>query len=334
MRLLEYRFDLNGRSMNAKERSFDGFSEMELEWERVKSREREKVPMKNGTKGHNSSPFGNEIQFCFLFKSCYQSLCSFYHLHTSNPLRMTTSSQTEHERSISWSLSLYLTEPTSLPFLNSNPTLSKSIIFVGGLTDAPGTVPYIPSLVRTLHSIGWSLIMPTLSSSLGGYGQASLEGDAQEIQLLLCHLKKQQVILMGHSTGCQDLMTYLSKDRPQKVKGVILQAPVSDRDDFNCRNPDGSEELELATKLVKEGKGHQLLPRDISSDSENGSEDLKGNTNLIINPAFTAYRYHSLFSKNGDDDFFSNDLSDEELKERFEPILKRGKVLALLGEDE
>jgi hypothetical protein len=34
---------------------------------------------------------------------------------------------------------------------------------------------------------------------------------------------------MGHSTGCQDILLYLKKNKPtQKLKLILLQAPVSD----------------------------------------------------------------------------------------------------------
>jgi predicted alpha/beta hydrolase family esterase len=37
-----------------------------------------------------------------------------------------------------------------------------------------------------------------------------------------------EIIIMGHSTGCQNALLYLAHRKDPKVKGVILQAPVSD----------------------------------------------------------------------------------------------------------
>ncbi len=37
-----------------------------------------------------------------------------------------------------------------------------------------------------------------------------------------------EIIIMGHSTGCQDSLLYLGQGKDPKIKGVILQAPVSD----------------------------------------------------------------------------------------------------------
>jgi hypothetical protein len=49
-----------------------------------------------------------------------------------------------------------------------------------------------------------------LSSSYAGWGTASLAGDAAELRTLLAHLTgvrgARRVVLMGHSTGCQDIV--------------------------------------------------------------------------------------------------------------------------------
>lgn len=46
-------------------------------------------------------------------------------------------------------------------------------------------------------------------------------------------LGKQKIILMGHSTGCQDAMQYLlTKHHQTPIHGAILQAPCSDREAF------------------------------------------------------------------------------------------------------
>ena len=49
-----------------------------------------------------------------------------------------------------------------------------------------------------------------LSSSYGGWGVASLAGDAEELRELLAHLTARRgvkrVVLLGHSTGCQDIV--------------------------------------------------------------------------------------------------------------------------------
>lgn len=42
-----------------------------------------------------------------------------------------------------------------------------------------------------------------------------------------------EIVLIGYSTGCQDSVFYMKHGRPDlrvRVKGVVLQAPVSDRE--------------------------------------------------------------------------------------------------------
>lgn len=88
-----------------------------------------------------------------------------------------------------------------------------------------------------------------------GYGTSSLHQDVKELDQLLDYLfsepslQQQQssnegstgkqvivedeVVLIGHSTGCQDSVFYMKHGRPdlkKRVKGVVLQAPVSDRE--------------------------------------------------------------------------------------------------------
>ena len=51
----------------------------------------------------------------------------------------------------------------------------------------------------------------------------------------------EKVVLIGHSTGCQNcvhFMTHVAEDIKRRVIGVILQAPVSDQE---CGEMDGSE---------------------------------------------------------------------------------------------
>ena len=85
-----------------------------------------------------------------------------------------------------------------------------------------------------------------------GYGTSSLRQDVDELDELLDHLvsearpphppsdvdgakiqPRDDIVLIGHSTGCQDSVFYMKHGRPdlrRRVKGVVLQAPVSDRE--------------------------------------------------------------------------------------------------------
>lgn len=70
-----------------------------------------------------------------------------------------------------------------------------------------------------------------------------------------------QVILVGHSTGCQKSVYYLSKRPNPIVKGVILLAPMSDfADMYQATEPKLYKKLvALASRMVAEGRAHELM---------------------------------------------------------------------------
>ncbi|SAM81654.1 uncharacterized protein UBRO_03273 [Ustilago bromivora] len=237
------------------------------------------------------------------------------------------------------SLQLYQKKPIALPYFDTNPDQPNSLIFVPGLTDTIGTIPYLPKLVHSIPQHGFSLVQPQLTCNLGGYGQCTLEGDAQEIAACVSHLRSTpkkrngKVVLMGHSTGCQDLVAYLlsstrATSAETRIDGAILQAPVSDREVYEQDRGAASDqvrnemdrELQHATQLVQSGQGAVLMPR---KDLESGSMPTdptdapidtngmsSGNASAVLTPAMTAYRTWSLRAKGGHDDFFSSDLED------------------------
>ncbi|GAQ88441.1 Predicted hydrolases or acyltransferases (alpha/beta hydrolase superfamily) [Klebsormidium nitens] len=179
---------------------------------------------------------------------------------------------------------------------------SKQAIFIGGLTDGLLATKYVEPLAHALGAIQWSLVQPLFSSSYTGYGVSSLDQDAQEIESLIKFLVNEEgsegVVLIGHSTGCQDIVHYLRVGGvcTRAVRGVILQGPVSDRE-YLATMPDTAKHLQLAEKMIAEGKKHALMPREASPEAP-----------------ITAYRYHSLASPGGDDDMFSSDLPQQTLE--------------------
>jgi pimeloyl-ACP methyl ester carboxylesterase len=118
---------------------------------------------------------------------------------------------------------------------------SKVLLFIAGLGDTFSTVPYVPDLAVALPA--WRVCHVQLSSSGKGWGMASLDEDCEEIGIAVNWAREQfklatgdgkvDIVLIGHSTGCQDVLHYLhtspSSPRPA-VQGAILQAPVSDRE--------------------------------------------------------------------------------------------------------
>ncbi|KAG6483176.1 hypothetical protein ZIOFF_059816 [Zingiber officinale] len=163
---------------------------------------------------------------------------------------------------------------------------------------------YLEPLSIALENEKWSLVQPLLSSSYLGYGTSSLDQDAVELDQLIGHLINKEnsegVVLLGHSTGCQDIVHYLRTNSAfsKAVRGVILQAPVSDRE-YRATLPETAEMIDLAAKMIGEGRAMDLMPREANPDAP-----------------ITAYRYHSLCAYTGDDDMFSSDLSDDQLRLR------------------
>lgn len=67
------------------------------------------------------------------------------------------------------------------------------------------------------------------------------------------------IILIGHSTGCQKIVYYLAKHARTKITGAILLAPMSD---YAAENKEGKyyhRALKSALSLKKKGQGDRLL---------------------------------------------------------------------------
>ena len=77
-----------------------------------------------------------------------------------------------------WALSTYASP--ALTMLDSSPGLPHALVVLPGLTDTLGSLPYTDALVRALHPLGVAVVLPQLSSGLGGWGVASVEADARE----------------------------------------------------------------------------------------------------------------------------------------------------------
>lgn len=79
-----------------------------------------------------------------------------------------------------------------------------------------------------------------------------------------CGAKK--IYLFGHSTGCQKIIYYLAQKNNQKsITGAILACPLSDwsiSQKYNDKKMMRRAEKK-ARELVKKGKPHELLPKNI-----------------------------------------------------------------------
>ncbi|EOR03513.1 hypothetical protein E3P92_03887 [Wallemia ichthyophaga] len=198
-------------------------------------------------------------------------------------------------------------------FLSGDKASAQVVVFVAGLTNTLLSVPYVAPLSEALEREGWGLCQLLTSSSGYGFAHGSLDRDVREISSALGELRKlgkQKIVLMGHSTGSQDVVHYLTADgQRERVDGCIAQAPVSDREGID----DGiRSHIPLALQMMKEGRADEAMPRDSCS--------------WFATP-ITAYRFHSLFAEGGQDDYFTSTLPDD----AFERVFSRLKApLALI----
>ncbi|KAK5016716.1 siderophore biosynthesis lipase/esterase-like protein [Cryomyces antarcticus] len=205
--------------------------------------------------------------------------------------------------------------------------IPNTLIWIGGLSDGLFTVKYTSTLAQALPP-DWSLVRPLLSSSYNGWGTSSLKRDVKELGKLVDYLRGMRkgavIVLMGHSTGCQDCIEYATgegaSERPP-IDGIILQAPVSDREAMIHMMPDQYRPTtELAQRWLDDGKGEDVLPNSATKA-------------FFDSTPVTARRWLSLASPNrdGDDDFFSSDLSTESLRKTFGALKRSTPLLVLFG---
>ncbi|GFF38475.1 UPF0613 protein PB24D3.06c [Aspergillus lentulus] len=262
---------------------------------------------------------------------------------------------------------------TLVTFEYTTSTVRKphSLVFVGGLGDGLATTSYMADLAHALHPTEWSLFTLTLTSSYQSWGLGHLDRDTNEIAQCLNYIKEYKterfgtsggsgkIALMGHSTGSQCVLHYLSRPNPHThtpafdpslehiermpLDGAIMQAPVSDREaiqwvlaeGFGDKTP--AEIRPVFEKLT-------VMAREATRDAEACTDVLLplAMTSLVY-PAHTplsARRFLSLTSPESplspsEDDLFSSDLSDEQLGKTFGMIreqgLLRGKLMVLFS---
>lgn len=200
-------------------------------------------------------------------------------------------------------------DSNNLVAFESDPSCPRKCILLGGLSDGLIPTPYAKELEQ--KALGWSLVQPILSSSYLGFGHGDLNRDSQELAQLLLYLKThhnaESVAMVGHSTGCQNSIHFLKQyaasddhddnDLTALIRVVVLQAPVSDREDAMTR-PEYQSNIDCAQSMLEQGKQDEMMPRS------------------AFWAPITAKRFLDLQDRLGADDFFSSDLSDEELVER------------------
>ncbi|KAF2126757.1 DUF1749-domain-containing protein [Dothidotthia symphoricarpi CBS 119687] len=215
------------------------------------------------------------------------------------------------------------------PHPSAQPT--NTLLFIGGLGDGLLTIPYPRHIAAALPPT-WSLCEVLLSSSYTGWGVGSLARDAMELGECVAYFKQRRgggkVVIMGHSTGCQDIMEYLvgeGKEGRPRVEGVVMQGGVSDREawgDYVAREGGRGafdNVVEMARRMVGEGRGGDVMP---------------SRENVVmqeLGAPMSAQRTLALLDKGGADDYFSSDLEDGVLEGTFGRIPGETVVCFLLG---
>ena len=131
-------------------------------------------------------------------------------------------------------------------------------------------------------------------------------------------------MLLGHSTGSQQIMHYLlSRPSLPEIDGVIFQGSVSDRETLTMSLPHAEYEAacQHAQKYIDEGRGEDILPFSITESS-------------FTSAPVSAKRFLSLASPGplhaGEDDYFSSDLADERLEKTFGVLRSTGTRICFL----
>lgn len=159
------------------------------------------------------------------------------------------------------------------------------------------------------------------------------------------HAAQGKVVIMGHSTGSQDVLHYLYAGNPlphdpvfekgaqhllrPEVDGAIMQAPVSDREavvNVLKTAKKGNEVWGAYEQLVEQARTEPFAADGVHTIMPPHLVRLVG---LPGEVPISARRFLSLVSpespeKPSEDDLFSSDLGDERLKETFGGVAARG----------
>lgn len=210
----------------------------------------------------------------------------------------------------------------------SHDPVQNTLIFLGGLFDGLLTVPYVPPVVKSLP-LSWSLVEPILKSAYKQFGIASLGEDIAEIATLVEHfrsLRPGKIVLLGHSTGSQQIIHYLLSPSSPKIDGAIMQGSASDREAMmkELSLSDYEATCALAQSYVDEDRSEDILP-------------FAATRAIYLSVPISAKRWLSMASPGpahvGEDDYFSSDLDDERMQSTFGALGEKGTKVAFLYSD-
>lgn len=235
----------------------------------------------------------------------------------------------------------------------------NTLIIIGGLYDGFLSIPYVSKVASYINlSPDWSVMEIQLSSSLVGWGTGDLHRDTDEIAHAVQYLRNcsqstcpegGKVVLMGHSTGSQNVLHYLyhqSQEPRPPVHGAILQAAVSDREYLAMMrelDPDVQQAYEKCVRIALDSTTgtHQDTVSMLAPDLASVFGFSRG---LISYQRFLSLASPSSPEQPELDDLFSSDLSTETLSKTFGAVgtspfvdkvkTKERQVLVLLSADD
>ncbi|OLN86907.1 UPF0613 protein PB24D3.06c 1 [Colletotrichum chlorophyti] len=215
--------------------------------------------------------------------------------------------------------------PNLIAYERGTSPSKNALVFIGGLTEGPHTNEVAGVIEEKLQGSDFGVWELRMRSSYTGFGYSKLSNDVEDISALVKYLRengKEKVVLVGASTGCQDCLEYTDHDQHESVAvdGYILLSPVSDRQAAGLfmSADDFEKSINHAQGMIAQGKQNEAMPTSVIP--------------FIFSSPVTAYRWNSLGAKGGDDDYFSSDLDDVVVGERFGRVDK--PILFLPGEQD
>lgn len=195
------------------------------------------------------------------------------------------------------------------------------IVWVAGLGDGLGLLAYLAPLSDALPT-DWSVIQPLIKSLHQGWAQLSLKQDIKDLKRLVHFLRQQnriKVVLAGHLTGSQDVLSYLVEaDSEEPIEGGILQGGVLDVEAMASYASITNDQLQdLVTEVELDYKRLEklILPEKF--------------TKVAFGTPISSSRFFDIAKQRGNEDFFSSYLGPEDFKKTFGKVKK--PLLVLYG---
>ena len=194
---------------------------------------------------------------------------------------------------------------------------TKLIMLIGGLGDLLFNIKYFQYLWNKFDE-NYMICIPNMRSSGNSFGSFTIWNDVEDIKEVLSYIsnknKLDEIYLLGHSTGCQDILCLFKKgiNKQFPIKKCILQGPVSDRDYLN-------KDEKLLNEIKRIEKEYNILYENWNNSELKKSMDVSKYLYDNKYPLLVR-RFVSLYSKLGDEDWFSYDISQETLKSMYSII--------------